>query len=748
MRRPSLLISAAVAALALLPAGVILRGEQPLVQVDDAVVTVSDDGRTWTIGDGLIQYSLGSDGQTVGVRRIHDVISDLDWQRTDRPDTFATIGSQRIEIGSAATPLVGFSATEWWGGVRLDLRYQLSSPSMLITRSYACYPGSSVIETWTTFQNQAGTATTLSDLTNFAFGVNDGTVRWLTGIRGPAQNGGPFTLNEGDLDDGQVFQVSQQERASQDFVPWFAIRLKDPDAVAKRMQFFGSVLWPGQWLIRATREGTTDNLQVGMPTFHTTLGGGASIETPHAVFGLTNAVVPEPSLALRSFIDKGLRHGRPIHSYVSYNTWFLYGTIFDEAAMFAEMDAAAAMGLEQFVVDAGWWLGASSTDPGDFVTNWGNWQVDPVRFPNGLEALSDHAHALGMRFGIWVEPERVYRGTVDEPGLARERYLATVGGRYDPSVPNTQAQSAQICLADSAARKWVLSELLNLIARVRPDYLKWDNNMWVNCDRIGHGHTAEDGNFAHMRGLHTVLDQLRQVFPDLDIENCSSGGNRMSLDLLAYSENGWMDDNTSSSGLVRHNLEGLSTLFPPSYLQAFAISSLEEPISEDPSFDLLRMLRSRMAGSFTGAWRVSEISGGSQALIARQVSLYKAIRPVLDGASTILLQPQYLSTPDQAFSGWDVMEQVVGTTGDALIFAFETADAPDGILLTPKALRPDATYDVESADYGALGSATGSDLMSSGISVSKSPLTRSHILVLHARGGTTPAAARRVVRKK
>ena len=93
---------AAVAALALIPAGIALHGEQALVQVDDAVVTVSDDGRTWTIGDGLIQYSLGSDGQTIGVRRIRDVVSDLDWQRTDRPDTFVTVGGLRVEIGSSA----------------------------------------------------------------------------------------------------------------------------------------------------------------------------------------------------------------------------------------------------------------------------------------------------------------------------------------------------------------------------------------------------------------------------------------------------------------------------------------------------------------------------------------------------------------------------------------------------------------------------------------------------------------------
>ena len=79
-----------------------------------------------------------------------------------------------------------------------------------------------------------------------------------------------------------------------------------------------------------------------------------------------------------------------------------------------------------------WWMpGGIERAPirADFTTGIGVWEADPDRFPSGLSALSDHAHELGMKFGIWVEPERVDLKTVGKAGLAKERWLATQSGR-------------------------------------------------------------------------------------------------------------------------------------------------------------------------------------------------------------------------------------------------------------------------------------------------------------------------------
>jgi alpha-galactosidase len=723
-RRRFVVLLAALCALCFLTTRTPARGDQPLIQQDTAFVSAADDGQGWTIGNDLIRYALRLQGSTLSVQSIQDAQSGREWLRATGPDSFVIINALRVDIGGSDTLFQGADVAPYQGGVRLNLRYRFTPTGLDITRSYVCYPGASVIETWTTFANLVTRPVVLSGLTNYSLAVENGTLHWLRGLNVPDAEGGSFSLAGGDLDDGQIFGLGADRRSSEQCVPWFGIS-------AEGTQLFGAILWNGSWHLQVQRQGDHINVQLGLPVFSTTVGGGAQMDTPHAIVGLTNSVVPEVSMALRRFIDTGVRQGRQFGSYVTYNTWYSYGTFIDEASLTTEMDQAAAMGVEQFVVDAGWWFHINSVDASDFSRGWGTWQVDPERFPSGLGALSAHAHDLGMRFGVWVEPERVDRSTVGKPGLAQERFLATTGGVYDPSNPNNaQAPSAQICLADPAARQWVLNHLVRFIAEVHPDYLKWDNNFWINCDRTGHSHGTEDGNFAHMQGLQTILQQLRATYPLMDIEMCASGGNRISLDLLAYSDATWMDDRTTPSSRVRHNLEGLSTIFPPAYLLAFAMDGPGEPVIDDPAYDLALVLRSRMPGLLGMSWLSGDMSEGTVTEVAKQISLYKLIRPFLREGSAILLSPQYLSTPDVPWTGWDVVEDIVPRTGEAVLFAFDAPDAPASIVLRPRSLRADVTYDVESADYGLLGSVSGADLMAQGIEVDASSLSHGHVILL------------------
>jgi alpha-galactosidase len=176
--------------------------------------------------------------------------------------------------------------------------------------------------------------------------------------------------------------------------------------------------------------------------------------------------------------------------------------------------------VELFVMDAGWYVGAGDSDQFDFDSGLGTWAEDADRFPSGLASLADYAHGVGLKFGLWVEPERVALAWVDKPGLARESWLATRDGEHGSPL------TAQICLVRPEARQWVLDQLVALIERVHPDYLKWDNNFWINCNRAGHGHGPSDGNMAHVQALYGVLDELRRRYPDLLIENVSGGGAR------------------------------------------------------------------------------------------------------------------------------------------------------------------------------------------------------------------------------
>jgi alpha-galactosidase len=300
-----------------------------------------------------------------------------------------------------------------------------------------------------------------------------------------------------------------------------------------------------------------------------------------------------------------------------------------------------------------------------------------------------------------------------------EASIATAGGDYQSS------DSGQICLAGAAGRQWVVDHLTAFLDAVQPDYLKWDNNLWVNCDRAGHGHGSTDGNFAHVTALYQILAALRARYPNLIIENCSQGGNRLDFGMLRYTDTAWMDDRTAPSVHVRHNIEGLSEMFPPAYLLSFVTDHAGESIEN--AEDLSLYFRSRMAGILGLCFRAGELSDSDAAGIALEIATYKNARATQADGSAALL-----STQADASNGptWDVLQETSGD-GSVLLYAFDNGGpGSDSMNVVPKNLQADVTYLVQSVDAGALGEATGTDLMANGIALLQSPTSASHLLML------------------
>jgi alpha-galactosidase len=286
----------------------------------------------------------------------------------------------------------------------------------------------------------------------------------------------------------------------------------------------------------------------------------------------------------------------------------------------------------------------------------------------------------------------------------------------------------QICFGDAEARQWVLDQLTALLDAAQPDYLKWDNNSWINCDRPGHGHGPADGNFAQVNGLYAVLSELRERYPNLLIENVSGGGNRLDLGMARYTDVAWMDDRTAPSVNVRHNVEGLSAVFPPAYLLSFVINHDSEPLHDAPDMSLY--FRSRMAGALGLCFRSGDLSEDDLAEMSQEIQIYKTMRDTLSAASATLLTAQATVEHGPA---WDVL-QATGSSGQqVLVYAFESPDGGQSFNVKPMGLKAGTMYDVRSVDGGLLGTAEGSVLMANGIDLFQSPNTAAHILLVTAK---------------
>jgi alpha-galactosidase len=256
-------------------------------------------------------------------------------------------------------------------------------------------------------------------------------------------------------------------------------------------------------------------------------------------------------------------------------------------------------------------------------------------------------------------------------------------------------------------------------------YLKWDNNLWVNCDRAGHGHGSADGNFAHVTALYQMLAALRQRCPNLIIERCSQGGNRLDFGMLRLTDTAWMDDRTAPSVHVRHNFESLSEMFPPAYLLSFVTDHVGESIED--AQDLSLYFRSRMAGILGLCLRAGALSDRDAAGIQGEIATYKSARSIQSDGSAALLSQQADVSNGPA---WDVLQET-SVDGAVLLFAVENVGAgSDSTNVVPRDLQAAVTYLVRSVDTGALGEATGADLMADGIAVLQSPTSASHLLML------------------
>ena len=692
-----------------------------VASLDDAFVTHQAGSDVWSIGSANLELVIGFDAtRTLALQRLANPPAGRTWDIAQAPDFSLTAGGERISLtSSGAVSFISATAAKTDNGVTLTFMFEHRAQRLQIARIYACYPGSPTIETWTRVSSTGGDGAGLTDLMAWSMNMPLGNVRWLGGLRGDSANSDgastdAFVFAEHDFEPGERLDLGAEGRSSESFVPFFLV----DDG---RDQFYGGLIWSGVW--RASLERANDRLAVtvAFPGVGTSVSSSKPFEFPHTFFGLAAKATGDETGAMRQFVLQGIRNGRPLQPLVTYNTWFAYGTRVDEDSMVAEIDRAASLGIELFVMDAGWYVGAGETGDFDFDAGLGSWTADPDRFPSGLASLADYAHGMGLKFGLWIEPERVSLATVGKPGLAQEPWLATRGSDYGSPV------SAQICLSGAAGRKWVMDQLVTLIDRVRPDYLKWDNNFWINCDRAGHGHGPADGNVAHVQALYGILNELRNRYPDLLIENVSGGGARLDFGMMAFTDTAWMDDRTSPASHVRHNIEGLSFAFPPAYLLSFLIDADGEPIAG--AEDLPLLVRSRGAGILGLTYRTDLMDDDTAELLKEQIAEYKTYRAIVAPANALLLSAQ---APIDS-TGWEVLEEVTAEARSALIFGFKGDDQDGRLIVRPRGLLADAVYDISSLDVGPLGSARGDVLMQDGIEMVHAGGSRAHVLMLFAR---------------
>jgi alpha-galactosidase len=705
--------------LGLLVAAALPAAGAQLASKEDAAVSTSDTG--WIVANAFITYAVGFDtnGDLVvqDLRRTGDL---RNWRPMAARDTLFRIGDR--EIGLTRSDASGFryvnqEVGDTGTGLELRLVFENLRDGLRARRVYAIYPQVAIVETWTELESMLNRSVAVSDLVPLQLTIDGTLVTTVNGLSGPAESGGAFAVQHRVVGDDSPVVLDEGGRSSQSHLPLATV-------ASARGTLVVGLMWSGSWRMDFNaRPGGRTELTAWLSTTTTTVTPTRPVVMPHAIVGVVEGDESQVAPALHRYIVHVLRGGRLLEPLVTYNTWFSTGTDIDEDLVFAEMEIAAAAGAELFELDAGWYEDAGERDAFDFASGLGNWKVDAHKFPNGLRALADRAHGLGMKFGVWVEPERVDLRTVDEPGMARERWLQQENGRYEPGVPNEEARTALLDLGNPEARDWLLEKLSVLIIESGADHIKWDNNAWLTNTRPLNGAGPSDGNFRHVTGLYQLLGALRERFPWLLIENCSGGGNRLDLGMMRFTDAGWMDDRTSPSAHVRHNLQGLSLFLPPAYLLSYLIHDAEEPMHDAADFPLYA--RSRMPGVFGLSFPPESLDERDMERLREETDRWKALRPIQQTASAVLVSPQV----DGTQSGpWDGTLLVSPGMDSAVLYAFQNDTGVEGVNLRMRGLDRTFQYIVRSDREGELGVWSGAQLMDDGIDLYAAESTRAHLL--------------------
>jgi len=285
-------------------------------------------------------------------------------------------------------------------------------------------------------------------------------------------------------------------------------------------------------------------------------------ETPHALWVWSEAGIGPTSRSLHRFArEQVVRGGTEIRATVA-NTWEAVGFALDDAGLAAQVDQAAAVGAELFLLDDGWF--GSAHPRNDDTTSLGDWGVDRSKLPNGLQPLIDHTLAAGLRFGLWVEPEMV--NPVSELYKAHPDWVIAESGR------DRREERNQLVLdvLQPEVRRFA-ADVVSRVLADHPDisYLKWD----ANRDITEPGSTAlAPDRQSHLpvdrvRATWDLMDDVARDHPDVELMLCASGGGRSDLGTLRWFHELWTSDNTDPVDRVRIQW-GASHLLPASVVAA------------------------------------------------------------------------------------------------------------------------------------------------------------------------------------
>jgi alpha-galactosidase len=692
-----------------------------------AEINYYSDRKVWVLQAGPVTYAMGvnergelqpiywgaqvkSDADFLAPHSLPEVAS-FDLTSTTTPQEYPGWGAEfynepalKATFADGNRDVVLHFVSSHIDGDTLEIQLKDIASSLQVHLYYRIFEDLGVIQRWSRIENQTNQAITLESAQSAAWNLPHGEGygwHYLTG-----HWGAEWQLHSEPLETGEHVIESRRGSTSHQANPWFAIDRPGQTTEQSGPVWFGALGWSGSWRITVEQTAMQQVRVTGGFNpfdFGYRLKPGEQLETPPFYAGFTDQGMGEASRILHRFERRYILPGgdkAPLRP-VLYNSWEATEFNVSEEGQIALAEKASKLGVERFVIDDGW-FGQRKDDHAGL----GDWYVNKEKFPHGLKPVIDRVHALGMDFGIWVEPEMV------NPNSDLYRKHPDWAMNF-PGRPRTEGRNQLLLnLAREDVKEYVFQWLNQLVSENDIAFLKWDYNR--NWSEPGWDAVPPEEQkkiyVAYVRNLYDILDRLRAAHPKLEIESCSGGGGRVDLGILRRTDEVWPSDNTDA--LDRLSLQnGFTQAYTPGIMMAWVT---DVPSGIDHRVVPLKFrFMVAMGGSLALGGNLNKYSADDLQASSRYVSFYKRIRPTVQrGALYRLIAPQG--------SEYSATEYVSTDGRQAVLFAYLHSQQ-FGNFFPPvflNGLEPDARYKVEAIDPGQVqeaGVLSGAYLMHHGI---------------------------------
>ena len=484
---------------------------------------------------------------------------------------------------------------------------------------------------------------------------------------------------------------------------FFAIRPEGEQEETCGEVWFGSLQYSGNWRMDFEKYAPGEVQVTGGINFWDqllVLQPGKSFTTPKMMIGYTNRGMEGVSQNLASFTREKVLY--PSHRdqvrQVLYNSW--YATTFDvnEEHQLALAKIAKDLGVEVFVIDDGWFKGRIN-DKGGL----GDWTVDKNKFPNGLQPMIEKINALGLDFGIWIEPEMV------NPNSDLYRQHPDWVFHYPNRTRHETRNQLMLNLAREDVYQYLYSCFSTLLRENNIKFIKWDMNRGVTEPGFLSAPTDEQRavRIKYIENLYRLFETLRAEFPEVWFENCAGGGGRVDLGMMARTDFCWASDNTDPVE---------RTFIQYSFLNAFPSNSMISWVTQEDWHNQRHPLEFKFDVSLCGVlgvgYDITKWSDKEKDVAREKIALYKEIRETVHKGDHYRLISPYEHNRS-------VLQFVNKPKSESVVFVYNLAEYPDNAIPETKrskkvklrGLEPDTSYRIEGMD----GLYAGRQLMNIGV---------------------------------